>query len=30
MTYSGREDMGIEGVWTRRGVTVSNPQEYHL
>ncbi|KAK3904708.1 apoptosis-inducing factor A [Staphylotrichum tortipilum] len=26
----GREDMGIEGVWMRRGVTVASPQEYHL
>ncbi|KAK4038061.1 putative FAD binding protein [Parachaetomium inaequale] len=26
----GREDMGIEGVWVRRGVVVTSPQEYHL
>jgi hypothetical protein len=27
---SGREDMAIEGVWVRRGVVVTSPQEYHL
>ncbi|KAK4152215.1 apoptosis-inducing factor A [Chaetomidium leptoderma] len=26
----GREDMGIDAVWVRRGVVVSSPQEYHL
>ncbi|KAK3346141.1 hypothetical protein B0T25DRAFT_462460 [Lasiosphaeria hispida] len=26
----GRADMGIEGVWERRGVTVTAPSDYHL
>ncbi|KAL1867738.1 hypothetical protein VTK73DRAFT_4023 [Phialemonium thermophilum] len=26
----GREDMNIEGVWERRGVQVSRPEDYHL
>ncbi|KAI1851390.1 hypothetical protein JX265_000376 [Neoarthrinium moseri] len=26
----GRADMGIDGVWARRGVEVRSPQEYHL
>ncbi|KAK4100411.1 FAD/NAD(P)-binding domain-containing protein [Parathielavia hyrcaniae] len=26
----GREDMGIDGVWVRRGVVVTSPQDYHL
>ncbi|KAK1763883.1 hypothetical protein QBC33DRAFT_548801 [Phialemonium atrogriseum] len=26
----GQADMGIEGVWAKRGVTVASPQEYHL
>ncbi|KAK3321974.1 hypothetical protein B0H66DRAFT_474515 [Apodospora peruviana] len=26
----GREDMGIDGVWERRGVKVASSQEYHL
>ncbi len=30
MSRSGRDDMGIEGVWVRRGVKVNSPQEYHL
>ncbi|KAI0121079.1 hypothetical protein BJ170DRAFT_698544 [Xylariales sp. AK1849] len=26
----GQADMGIEGVWGRRGIKVSNAEEYHL
>ncbi|KAL2126878.1 hypothetical protein VTI74DRAFT_11687 [Chaetomium olivicolor] len=26
----GREDMKIDGVWVKRGVVVSSPQDYHL
>jgi hypothetical protein len=27
---SGQEDMGVEGIWKRMGVEVTNPQQYHL
>lgn len=30
VTKSGKADMNINGVWERRGVTVSDPKEYHL
>ncbi len=27
---SGKRDMGIDGVWTRRGVAAKSEAEYHL
>ncbi|EMR69429.1 putative amid-like nadh protein [Eutypa lata UCREL1] len=26
----GKADMGIDGIWERRGITVKSPDEYHL
>lgn len=27
---SGQEDMNVEAMWQRHGVTVDNPRQYHL
>lgn len=28
--YSGKEDLGVEGMWSRMGVEVDGPSRYHL
>lgn len=27
---SGREDMNVEAMWERLGISVENPRQYHL
>lgn len=28
--HSGQEDMNVEGMWQRMGISVDNPRQYHL
>lgn len=29
-SYSGQDDMGVEGWWERLGAKIHEPQQYHL
>lgn len=28
--FSGQEDMNVESMWGRMGISVDNPRQYHL